>query len=197
MDIKLANQHINVPSKYLVLVNGDYPIPDDYINNTRLVSVIDHSGASFLLEECTAKAYSELQFFLGKKGIYIDVCSAFRTIEEQKELFDNVAKDKGAEYAKKYVATPGHSEHHTGLAVDLSVFDGTEWIDDENSLKERAIFESISQYFHLFGFIIRYPKGKEEKTKTTYEPWHIRYVSRDAAAFIYNDGRTYCMEDFL
>ena len=197
MDIKLTNQAIKVPSKYLVLVNGDYPIPDDYINNARLVSVTDHSGASFLLEECTAKAYSELKSFLEEKGIYVDVCSAFRTIEKQKELFDTVAKNKGAAYAKKHVAMPKHSEHHTGLAVDLSVFDGTEWIDDENSLKECAIFESISQYFHLFGFIVRYPKGKEEKTKISYEPWHIRYVSRDMATFIYNDGQTYCMEDFL
>lgn len=198
MNIKFPKQfNINVPEKYLVIVNKEFPIPNNYLDINELVSINNCDGTTFYMEKHTAKAFLELKSFLETKKVYIDVCSAFRTIEEQKKLFDVVVEVKGEEYAEKYVAIPMCSEHHTGLAIDLMVFDGVKWIDDESSIFERKVLENISKYFHLYGFILRYPMGKEEKTKINYEPWHIRYVGKDAATVIYNNGSTYCMEDFL
>ena len=93
----------------------------------------------------------------------------------------------GMDYANKYVAMPGTSEHHTGQAIDLIIKKDDKWIVDNNELcNEVEIFDKIHRSLKYFGFILRYPKGKEDVTGFPYEPWHIRYVSEEVAMNIGN-----------
>lgn len=82
---------------------------------------------------------------------------------------------------------PGTSEHHTGQAIDLVIMKDNKWIiENEELLRENDIFERIHKVLKYFGFILRYPKGKEYITGYSYEPWHIRYVGEDIAMNIGN-----------
>ena len=83
----------------------------------------------------------------------------------------------GSEYAAKTVATPGYSEHHTGLALDLYFrLDGKDIYYNEDMVKYPEIWEKIHAKLAKYGFILRYPEGKENITGYSYEPWHIRYI---------------------
>ena len=89
--------------------------------------------------------------------------------------------------ADTYSARPGHSEHETGLAYDIGEID--------NNYGETPAGTWLAQHAHEFGFIIRYPKGKEDITKYQYEPWHVRYVGTEHAAKIYEQDLT--LEEYL
>ncbi|MBR5948025.1 MAG: M15 family metallopeptidase [Clostridia bacterium] len=103
------------------------------------------------------------------------VTSAFRTEQYQRELYDDYVKQHGEEMARIYVADPGASEHHTGLAVDLSTMskDGL-----RIPLIEHEKFAWVTSHCADYGFILRYPVGSVETTRVAYEPWHFRYLGR-------------------
>ena len=91
-------------------------------------------------------------------------------------------KKYGLDYAEEVVAMPGTSEHHTGLAIDIIInIDGNWIVENDELIKEEEIFKKIHSSLKYFGFILRYPKGKEDITGYPYEPWHIRYVGIDVA----------------
>ena len=120
-------------------------------------------------------------------NIKLTVVSGYRTNNEQKSLFNNSTKKNGLEHALLYSAKPGHSEHQLGLAVDLnSVYESFEKTKEYEWLKENA---------YKYGFIERYPKGKEFITGYGYEPWHYRYLGIDVATKIYEDNISY--EEYL
>ena len=98
----------------------------------------------------------------------------------------------GEVHAKRYVAKPGYSEHHTALALDLTPYDtcGNEVQDDDYEA-----YGKLHPHLHEFGFILRYPAGKEDVTGYPFEPWHIRYVGVDAAREIYENGWT--LEEYV
>jgi len=99
-------------------------------------------------------------------------------------------KKKGQEYADLASARPGHSEHQTGLAIDIM---GSN--EDYNKFEESVEFEWMKNNAHLYGFILRYPKGKENITGFKYEPWHYRYIGKKVATIIYNENIT--LEEYL
>jgi D-alanyl-D-alanine carboxypeptidase len=111
------------------------------------------------------------------------ICSGFRSYAYQQNLYNRyVARDGKAE-ADRYSARPGHSEHQTGLAMDV------------NSVGQSFAYTSegkwLAAHAHEYGFIIRYPKGKEDITGYMYEPWHIRYVGVEIAKEITEAGITF------
>lgn len=112
-------------------------------------------------------------FYEATGGDRLLVTSAFRTEQYQRELYDDYVKQHGEEMARIYVADPGASEHHTGLAVDLSTMskDGL-----RIPLIEHEKFEWVTSHCADYGFILRYPVGSEETTRVAYEPWHFRYL---------------------
>ena len=130
-----------------------------------------------------------------KKGVKLEIDSSYRSIETQQHLWDWDLEHRGEEYTRLYVAHPGFSEHHTGLAVDIFVDkDGKRVYRDKdgNSFFSSMIHPRLASY----GFILRYPEGKEDITGYGYEPWHIRYVgSAELAAEIYEKGLT--LEEYL
>ena len=164
---------------YLVLVNKYSQLPDDWEKNVELVSAKNAWDEDIKLEKETYKQYKKLEKDLKKDGVTIVLDSVYRSVKEQQNLWDRWSKDpeKGIEYAKKYAAVPGYSEHHTGLAVDIVIKkDGKLIEENEDMIEEREIFKKIHKKLSKYGFILRYLEGRDDITGYTYEPWHLRYV---------------------
>ena len=177
---------------YLVLVNKNNKFED---KNLDLVDCKDILGKPIKVERTAYNAYLELKKFLETKNIFIEIDSSYRSLEEQQRILDDTIRESGIEHASKYVAPVGYSEHHTGLAIDLAlVVDGKKIADDgTNDLFDYDdIYREIHKYLQDFGFILRYPEGKESITGYNYEPWHIRYVG-DVAKDINSTFEEYLM----
>ena len=184
IDKENHNININVVNDYkYILVNKKNKLSSDFIPED-LVEVKHCSIDKFYLEEETANAYEEMCLDSINEGLNISITSAYRSYEEQKDLYLTYLKLYGKSYVDKYVAVPGHSEHQTGLAIDLESL-------------ECDIFRNSKEYLwvrenaHNYGFIIRYQKGKEKITCYSAEEWHIRYVGKKAAEYIYKNNITY------
>ena len=177
---------------YLVLVNKKNKLPDDY--TMVLVDAESDYKRGILIEKNTKKSFDMLKDAAMKKGYIIDIESGFRTGEYQEKLFNDLVKEKGYTYANKYIAKKGYSEHETGLAIDLCVKDGEEFLIEHN-LKYNEVIKWVHENCHLFGFILRYMEGKENITGYSYEPWHLRYVGFKAAKEIYENNIT--LEEYL
>lgn len=179
-------QYINVAKtsdyKY-IFVNKENRLNSDFKPNT-LVKVTRCSLGNFYLEEETATAYEYMCLNLIDEGLNISINSAYRSYEEQEKLYDDYLKLYGKSYVNKYVAVPGYSEHQTGLALDLESLD----CDIFKNSKE---YRWIKNNAYKYGFILRYQEGKENITGYKAEEWHIRYVGRKAAEYIYKNNITF------
>ena len=176
---------------YLVLVNKTHLISESYIRSVTLREVPDVYGDVCRMEAQTLDAYNALRDALAAKGIEIGVDFSYRSVEEQEEIMRDFTEKYGEEYAKRTVAVPGTSEHHTGLAVDIVPKVDGEWVsENEDMLKETEIFRVIHETLPDYGFILRYPEGKEAITGYDYEPWHLRFVGKEAAKEIMDAGLT-------
>lgn len=178
-----------------ILVNPWNALPDDYeITFTELVN--GHS----VDERC----YPELQQMMDDcraEGLQPIICSSYRSQETQQRLFDNKvqrliaqgysAQDAPTE-AAKVVALPGTSEHQLGLALDI-VDVNNQNLDDSQA--QTAVQIWLMENSWRYGFILRYPSDKTNITGIAYEPWHYRYVGKDAAKDIYEQG--ICLEEYL
>lgn len=182
--------------KYLTLVNKENKIKQSYLKNIKLVNRKNYQNKDTLIEEETALAFDQLKNFLKRKNIKMEIDDAYRSQEHQQNLKEQFSKEYGEDYANAIVAEPGTSEHHTGLAIDI-VLEVNGKYDEENDeiLEHLDNYKQFVPYLSKFGFIIRYPKGKEEITGYPYEPWHIRYVGKIPATIIYENNWT--IEEYL
>lgn len=135
----------------------------------------------------TMDAYHELEKAGADAGYTYTIVSGFRSYEEQDTLYHNYVNRDGQAAADTYSARPGHSEHQTGLTMDLNCAGDA----FHNTPEAKWLAENCWKY----GFIIRFPKGKEDKTGYKYESWHIRYVGKDWAKKIYDSGL--CLEEYF
>ena len=179
---------------YTVLVNKDNKIKEKYLEKINLVETKDINNEIIKIEKETYKSYLELKKYLENINIYIGITSAYRTFSNQEELYNKYVNEKGLEYTKTHVAESYFSEHHTALALDIGILINNKYTDEENE-KTISIFEEIHKHLFEFGFILRYPKGKETITNYSYEPWHIRYVGNIAAKIICDNKLT--LEEYL
>ena len=144
---------------YLVLVNKYSKLPDDWEKNVQLVSAKNAWDEDIKIEKKAFESYKKLKKALKEDGVIIELDSVYRSVKEQQDLWDRWSKDpdKGIEYVKKYVAVPGYSEHHTGLAVDIVIKkDGKLIEENEDMIAEKEIFAKIHQKLADYGFILRY-----------------------------------------
>lgn len=155
----------------ILLVNKHHPLPPSY-------------GG---VDPQAAQALAELQNAAGNAGHAMPTLSAYRSYDYQGTLYNNYVARDGQAAADTYSARPGFSEHQSGLAFDVGELD--------NNYGDTAGGSWLREHCHEYGFIIRYPKGKESITGYMYEPWHIRYVGKDTAAQIYQKGIT--LEEYL
>ena len=204
---------------YLVLVNNEHAFDEKqndftYIKDVPVLRGDNGKNTSFI-EEKTYKQFLKLQDALKKKGIGLQINSVGRTVEDQiateKEIYEEqIAKGKTEEEAKKYVeeyvAKPGHSEHHTGLAVDCRVRhirQVPKKIYDNKIIRKTIIRLWNKQMMHIFrktlveyGFIKRYNEKDYKHTKVHNEDWHIRFVGdKETAKKIEKSGL--CLENYL
>ena len=187
-----TEQVSSVSPNYLILVNKKNLINKDFIKTVKLKTVSTvYSNEDTQVEIVALNAFEKLKTYLEKKGIKIGIDSSFRSVEEQQNIMDKFIKNYGKDYAKRTVAIPGTSEHHTWLAIDIVPFVNGKWItENEGMMKETEIFKVIHKSLAKYGFILRYPKGKETITGYSYEPWHIRYVGAKYAKEIYKKAIT-------
>lgn len=169
----------------LLIVNKFYYLEEDFIPDN-LVSIDSKYGRGEIKEEAY-QAFLELYEEASKEDLHPYISSPYRSYNRQNQLYTNYSNKDGINKADTYSARPGYSEHQTGLAMDLGTSNNTNINDFENS-KE---FEWMQKSAHKYGFILRYPKGKEYITGYMYEPWHYRYVGVEAATYIYEHNITY------
>ena len=182
---------------YLVLINRLNPLPDNWASLVEFGHITNSRGNAVQVESKAYEAYLALRNALAAEEVIIDLESGYRSIAEQKKIMEDFTERYDEDYAKKYVAVPGYSEHHTGLALDLYLnVDGADIYDNEELVKYPEIWEKIHEKLADFGFILRYPEGKEDITGFSYEPWHIRYIDNvETAKKITEQGLTF--EEYL
>lgn len=160
--------------KYQILVNKDHEKPS---NNPYNIIYYESAYPYFDIkgiEEQTYYAFTKLKEAMKSIGYIIDLESAYRTSEKQQQIYDDTKEEKGEEHAKMYVAPVGHSEHETGLAIDICAYVDNSW-KIEFDIPE-YIYNKLHEICANYGFILRYPKNKEDVTGYNYEPWHLRYI---------------------
>lgn len=169
---------------YLILVNRENPLRR-FPDADMLESVLEEYP-DVLMEHRAARALRALLEAIGNRGGIIPV-SGFRTQAEQQKIWDDTLLERGEEFTRKFVAYPGCSEHQTGLAIDLGAnLPEIDFICPE--FPDTGIFGKFREKAADFGFIERYPKGKEAVTGIGAEPWHFRYVGVPHAAVMKAGG---------
>ncbi|MBR1823841.1 MAG: D-alanyl-D-alanine carboxypeptidase family protein [Ruminococcus sp.] len=157
----------------ILIANKTYSLPSDYAPNG-------------ILPEAQA-AFNEMQAAARRDGLSLEICSGYRSYAYQRDLYNSYVNRDGKAKADTYSARPGHSEHQTGLAMDIN------WAGDafNNTPEAKWIAAHCAEY----GFIIRYPQGKQDITGYKYESWHVRYLGKELAGEVTDSGLT--LEEFL
>lgn len=156
----------------VLIANKTYSLPSDY-------------NPGGLLPECE-EAFALMQKAAAKKGLNIYVSSGFRSYSSQKSIYNRYVSRDGRALADTYSARPGHSEHQTGLSVDLNTI--------TQSFGRTREGRWVAEHCHEYGFILRYPEGKSHITGYCFEPWHLRYVGIKTATEIAKSGL--CLEEY-
>lgn len=187
---KLAQDN-NKSNNISILVNEKNKISKDYV--PELESVSGETNKKLYPE--AAAAYLKLKKAAKADGVNLWICSAYRSYQTQEKNYGNGSN--------KMIAAPGASEHQTGLAIDFNA--ATNWADWIKTYPDA--WKWLCKNAHKYGFILRYPKGKEDKTGIPAEAWHWRYIGVEAATKYYNEapkskynGVEYCnysYEEFL
>lgn len=179
----------------LILVSAKHPLPDDF--SVSLASV----GNGYKGDKRVVSSLNAMIKGAKQDGITLTVCSAYRTKERSAYLYQNqinqwLAKGYSQEEAEKeaarWVAPPGTSEHHTGLAFDIVT---PSYQQLNHGFANTAAAKWMKTHAHEYGFILRFPKDKQDITGITFEPWHFRYVGRQNAEIIYEKG--ICLEEYI
>ncbi len=178
----------------LVLINKQHPIPDDYSFSLGIVK--DNM-------RCDKRIISDVIAMLQAAkddGITLQIQSPYRTDDRQEYLFNRKIKmymSQGYSYMEAYktasqvVTVPGASEHQIGLALDIT---SDTYIQLDKGFGDTEAGKWLAEHSCEYGFILRYPEGKEYITSIEYEPWHFRYVGKEAATIIMQEN--ICLEEF-
>lgn len=186
---------LNVTDWTLILVNRDYILPEGF-TPARLVNSVTGDSDSKKLDYRVAPHYNDMYQAAKKDGIILETVSGYRSYDLQKNNFSNkIQKYRDMGYSKadatveaaKIILPPGTSEHNLGFAMDICSLEES----FENTKEFRWLVKNAADY----GFILRYPKDKQDVTKIVYEPWHWRYVGVDNAKKINDSGL--CLEEYL
>lgn len=171
----------------IILVNKYNYLPNDYVPKN-LVDIENGKQAT----EATAKAFEEMKENAAIEGLSINVVSAYRSIDYQKNLYKQYVKRDGKELADTYSARAGYSEHHTGRALDISAEDM-----DMNNFGNTQEYKWVAENCWKYGFIIRYTEENKNITGYQSEPWHITYVGTDISGIMHNQNISSLEEYFV
>ncbi len=170
----------------LILVNKFYKLDNDYSPNDVIPVSTQYAYSDRHARKHVLDAFIDLWTDAKKEGYNLIINSGYRDLELQTHLYNSYSNSHGKEDADTFSARPRHSEHETGLAIDLSLY-GTIMDDFDKT----EAFKWVKKNAHNYGFILRYPKDKEHITGFIYEPWHYRYVGIEVAKNIYDLNITF------
>ena len=173
------------PTSYDFLINKNNKLTNDYIPHDLEVININYACKDKYLRHEAKVNFEKLAKQAKEEGFNIIAVSTYRSYEYQEKLYNTYVLDKGIYYADMSSARAGHSEHQTGLAVDVA--DLSLDYDNFESTKE---FTWMKNNSHKYGFILRYPKASFHITGFKYEPWHYRYVGIKIATYMYKNNLT-------
>ena len=179
-------QEVEEPDSTTVLVNKYHILPDSYVPQTEVLGKAYGTGS---LRPEAAQAFRAMADEARKDGVSLHSVSAYRSYAAQRSLYSRYLTQYKRAVVDTFSARPGHSEHQTGLALDI------------NTASTRAHFENTRAYAWLqahcaqYGFLLRYPQGKEHITGYRFEPWHYRYVGVEIASACMEQGLAY--EEYL
>ncbi len=176
-------KEVEKPTDILVLVNKNNKLSKNYVPEDLENINIKYSNEGKMLRKEAKEAFEKLSEDALKLGYKVIAVSGYRDYDYQDNLFNYYVDKYGEEYALSCSAKAGHSEHQTGLAVDVM---GSNNSYDDFEMSDE--FEWMSTNSYKYGFILRYPSGKENITGFKYEPWHYRYVGYDVAKYIYENN---------
>ncbi|KAG3106614.1 hypothetical protein PC116_g199 [Phytophthora cactorum] len=175
-----------------VIVNKQRSLPEGYepsdLVEPNVPFSFDGPHEKRHLRKEAAEALEKL--FAGAKadGIELRAVSGYRSYERQVSIYNNNVKTKGQEYTDRVSSVPGHSEHQTGLAIDVSSPSVGNALEEVFGTSKEG--QWLAEHAAEYGYIIRYPKGEDDITGYVYEPWHIRYVGTDLAPDVVKSGLT-------
>ena len=181
---------------YDILINKKHPLPKDYVpdnlvitddNENNFHEFVDPNHKPSIIKD-VYDAFSKLHEDALKDGLDIIIDSGYRSYDYQQTIWNEYVKTKGLEYTKLTVAPPGASEHQSGLAVDIGAFRNGVFTSDITEDSKEYIWMINNAY--KYGFILRYPKGKEDITEYAFEPWHYRYIDQNIANVIQDNKIT-------
>ena len=179
----------------LVLINEEYPLDTSYV--PELEELEPDKSVDKRIADDTKQMLNEAS----AEGLNLYICSAYRAYDKQREVFDQTMQDwiyqgysplNAYEETKKSVAVPGTSEHASGLALDIT---SAQYRELDEKQAETAESKWLAENCWKYGFILRYPTEKASVTGIIYEPWHYRYVGKEAAKEITERGIT--LEEYL
>lgn len=177
----------NTDDGYAVLVNKFYYLNKDYERIDIKPISLQYSYENNSAAEIVIENFNEMRLDCKEElGVNLMVNSSYRPYKDQEEIY-NEYKKVSLKYADSYAARPGHSEHQTGLAIDITSLEHPQ----VKEFKESEEYEWLKNNCHKYGFILRYPEGKEHITGYNTESWHFRYVGTEIATQIYNEGITF------
>lgn len=194
---KTLPSELTTPSSKLVLVDSVHTLPVDYVPSTLKDDIYLKSTSEVIpIDEETGNKAKEMMQAANDAGISLYVVTGYRSYEDQQKYYTSrMELLNNSEDAKKQVQAAGCSEHQTGLAIDFT--------DDPSNAQPTTDFGKtdagkwLYKYAHEYGFILRYPEGKEDITGYTYEPWHYRYVGVETATAIYEQGPNTTFEEYF
>ena len=181
----------------LVLINKQHPVPEDYAFTLGKIKTIKGEM------QCDERIVEELLAMMQaarNEGVNLAICSPYRDLNRQEVLFNRKIEaymEKGMSYMDAYslssqaVTVPGASEHQIGLAIDIV---SDTYLSLDEGFAETDAGKWLKEHCSEYGFILRYPKGKEYITSIEFEPWHFRYVGKEAAKIIMEEEL--CLEEF-
>lgn len=172
----------------LILVNPWNAVPNGF--NVSLTEI----GKGYYVDERISPKLQQMFDDAHTAGVYPVIVSAYRTNEQQREIYqdrinayinEGYSESNAIEKTEGWVAKPNYSEHETGLAIDINAESGS----------GKAVYNWLAENSHKYGFIVRYPTDKSDITGINYEPWHFRFVGEKAAEYIYKHDLT--LEEYI
>lgn len=171
----------------LLNVNKYYTLPKEYVPDNLTDISIRYSYDGNQITSETNDAYISMWNAANSAGLTLIVNSSYRDYTSQERVYNNLKASSGQREADKVAARPGHSEHQTGLAIDVFEIGN----QSTATFQESPAYTWLCENAHLYGFIERYPENKEYLTGYSFESWHWRYVGEEAAKIIHDEGITY------
>lgn len=177
-------------NKINILVNKHNYLKEDYVPENLKSLSSTYALSNMKMVEEAANAFESLSKDASKENYKIIAMSTYRSYEYQVDLYNKYVKSDGKDAADTYSGRPGNSEHQTGLAVD--VYNQTETYTNFEKTEE---YDWMQENAYKYGFILRFPKGKENETGYEFESWHYRYVGKDIAKYIHKHNIT--LEEYI